>query len=45
MADKHEELLSCGSGWQVLSVWVCTLWHVRMDPVRLPSSTLSWRFW
>jgi len=41
MTDEHEELLSCGSGWRVLPVWVCVLWHVRMGPVRLPSSVLS----
>jgi len=23
MTDEHEELLSCGSGWRVLSVLVC----------------------
>jgi len=32
MADEHEKLLSCGSGWRVLSVWVCWLWSVRMGP-------------
>jgi len=25
MADEHEELLSCGSGWRVLPVWMCML--------------------
>ena len=45
MADEHKELLSCGSGWRVLPVWVCALWHVRMGPVRLPFSILSWRVW
>jgi len=24
MADEHEELLSCGSGWRLLPVLVCT---------------------
>jgi len=45
IADEHEELLSCGSGWRVLPVWVCVLWRVRMGPVRLPSLVLSWRVW
>jgi len=41
MADEHEELLSCGSGWQVLTVRVCTLWCVWIGSSRLPSSVLS----
>jgi len=45
MADEHEKLLSCGSGWRVLSMWVCWLWPARMDPDRLPSSVISWRVW
>jgi len=36
MADEHEELLSCGLGWRVLLVWVCTWWRVRMGPVDRP---------
>jgi len=36
MADEHEELLSCGSGWWVLPVWVCALWRVQIGPIRLP---------
>jgi len=36
-ADEHEELLSYGSGWRVLPVWVCWLWPVPMGPVGLPS--------
>jgi len=45
MADEDEELLSCGSGWQVLPVWVCTLWCVRKGPDRLLSSVICWRVW
>jgi len=45
MTDEHEGLLSCGSGWQVLPVWVCWLWPVQMGPDRLPSSVISWRVW
>jgi len=41
MADEHDGLLSCGSARRVLPVWVCTLWHARMGPVRLSSSILS----
>jgi len=36
MTDEHKELLSNGSVWRVLSVWVCALWRVRMSPDRLP---------
>jgi len=45
MADEHEELLSCGSGWQVLRVWVCELWLVRIGPDWMPSSVFGWRVW
>jgi len=45
MADEHEELLSCGSGWRMLPVWVCLLWPVRMSLDGLPSSVMSWRVW
>jgi len=45
MTDEHEELLSCGSGWWMLPVWVYELWLVRMDPDRLPSLVISWWFW
>jgi len=45
MADEHVELLSCGSGWRVLPMWVCTLWRVRMGLVRLLSSVLSLQVW
>ena len=45
MADGHEELLSCGSGWRVLPVWVCELWLVRMGPDRLLSSVFGWWVW
>ena len=41
MTDEHKELLSCGSGWRVLSVRVCELWLVRMGLDRLLSSALS----
>jgi len=37
MADEHEELLSCGLGWRVLSVWVCELWLVRRIQIDCPS--------
>jgi len=43
IADEHEELLSCGSGWRVLPVWVCWLLPVRMGPNGLPFSIISWR--
>jgi len=45
IADEHEELLSCGSGWRVLPTWVCWLWRVRMGPDGLPSSVICWRVW
>jgi len=45
MADEHEELLSCGSGWQVLPVWMCWLWPARMGADRLPSSIIRWQVW
>jgi len=45
MADEHEELLSYGSGWRVLLVWVCWLWPVRMGPYRLSSSIIDWWVW
>jgi len=45
MTDEHEELLGYGSGWRVLSVWVCVLWRIRMGPVRFPFSVLSLRVW
>jgi len=45
IADEYGELLSCGSGWRVLPVWVCWLWPVRMGLDRLPSSVNSWGFW
>jgi len=45
MADEHEELLSCGSGWRVLPVWVCELWLVRMGLDRLPSSVCGGWVW
>jgi len=45
MADEHEELLSYGSGWRVLPVWVCMLWHVRVGSSRLSSLVISWRVW
>ena len=45
MADEHEELLSCCSGWRVLPMWVCWLWPVRMGPNRLPSSVVDWWVW
>jgi len=41
IADEHEEPLSCGSGWRVLSVGVCWLWPVRMGPNGLPCSMFS----
>jgi len=40
IADEHEKLLSCGSGWRVLLVWVCWLWPVRMGPDGFPSSVI-----
>jgi len=45
MADEHEELLSYGSGWQVLPIWVCELWLVRMGSNRLPFLIFGWRVW
>jgi len=36
MADEHEEPLSCGSGWQVLPMWVCGLWLVRRVQIDCP---------
>jgi len=45
MADGHEQSLSCGLDWRVLSVWVCMLWLVRMGPERLPSSVVSRWVW
>jgi len=38
MTDEHEELLSCGSGWRVLLVWVRGLWllqRVQIDCERV----------
>jgi len=29
MTDEHKELLSCGSSWRVLQVWVYRLWLIR----------------
>jgi len=37
IADEHEELLSCGSGWRLRPVW--------MGPDGLPSSVISWQVW
>jgi len=45
MVDEHKELLSCGSGWRVLPIWVCVWCRVQIGPVRLPSSVLSWWVW
>jgi len=45
MVDEHEESLSCGSDWRVLSVWVRELWLVWMSPKRLPFSVFSQRVW
>jgi len=44
MTDEHEELLSCGSGWRVLLVWVFELWLIRMGPDRLPFQYLADEF-
>jgi len=45
MANEHEELLSYGSGWRVLPVWMCKLWLIQMGPDRLPSSVFSLWVW
>jgi len=41
MADGHEQSLSCGSYWRVLSVLVCVLWLIQMGLGRLPSLALT----